>query len=200
MEWITNVIESFGYVGIFLLMLIEGLYPPIPSEIIMTLSGYFVAKENLSFFGVVIAGTAGSVLGSVIIYKIFRSMSVDSARSLIAKKGSYFFITVNGFDKATFFFNKHSKNSVLLSRLLPGVRSLISIPAGLFKMKLSTFIICTTIGTMAWTAGLASLGYYFGSNASIIQSYVSKVVYLGLLVILILVIYIVIKIRSSTKD
>lgn len=189
MEWITNVIESFGYVGIFLLMLIEGLYPPIPSEVIMTLSGYSAAKGNLSFFGVVLAGTAGSVVGSIIIYLTFKSITFERARRLIDEKGKYFFVSLKSFDRAALSFQKHSRKSVLFSRLVPGIRSLISIPAGLFQMNQSSFLICTTCGSLIWTAGLATLGYFIGTDLSKIQSYITAFAYISFLATLIFIFY-----------
>lgn len=184
MEWITNVIESMGYTGIFLLMLVEGLYPPIPSEVIMTLAGYSAAKGDLSFVGVVLSGTAGSVLGSIVIYFTFRSITLERTRSLIDKRGKYFFVSLTNFDKAALSFQRHSRKSVLFSRLVPCLRSLISIPAGLFKMKLLSFLLWTTVGSFMWTGALASLGYYVGSDISRIQSYYKMFGYLILGLIL----------------
>ena len=159
MQWITDTISNFGYLGIFLLMVLEGIYPPLPSEFIMPLAGLTAAKGQMSLLGVILAGTSGSMVSAVIIYLVCRSLRLDFVRQFIIKKGKYFFISVESLDLAVMKFFKHSKVSVFICRLVPGVRSLISIPAGLFQMSLPDFILWSSLGTLIWTTVLAVIGF-----------------------------------------
>lgn len=167
-EWLYEMIHqvtlALGYPGIFLLMLVENMVPPIPSEMVMPFSGFMIADGELNFVGVIIAGTLGSVVGAVIIYYIGYKLGHDRLRSWICKWGKFFFLSGDDLDRSLDTFNRHGKSAILVGRLIPGVRSLISIPAGINKMPMGEFIGLTLLGTLGWNLTLTTAGVLLGSN------------------------------------
>ena len=158
---VTNLILHLGYLGIFTAALVETLFPIIPSELIFPLAGYVVQSQNLGIgqaimFGFM--GSLGSTLGAIIIY--FLSLKVG--RVVILKIGKYILINENKLQKSEIWFQKYGKVAVLLGRLAPGIRELISVPAGLSKMNLVPFILFTFIGSFLWSLSLTMIGYYLG--------------------------------------
>jgi membrane protein DedA with SNARE-associated domain len=163
-EWIVGVIGALGYPGVFFLMLIENLLPPIPSEIVMPFSGFEAAVGHMTFFGVLLAGTLGSLLGAVIIYYVGALLGRQRLHRWIERWGRWVFFSADDFEKGLDFFDRHGHEAVLFGRLVPGVRSLISIPAGLDRMPLPAFLLYTTLGTLVWNTLLAGAGMLLGSN------------------------------------
>ena len=158
-EWIIQTMEQFGYLGIFLLITIENLFPPIPSEIILTFGGFMTTYTSLHVWGVILSATIGSVLGAIILYGIGRLLSVDLlAKILDGKIGKILRFKKEDVFKACDWFNSKGKKTVLLCRCVPIVRSLISIPAGMAKMKFGIFLVLTTIGSFVWNIVLVYLG------------------------------------------
>lgn len=158
---VTNLILHLGYLGIFTAALIETIFPIIPSELIFPLAGYVVQSQNLGIgqaimFGFM--GSLGSTLGAIIIY--FLSLKVG--RVVILKIGKYILINETKLQKSEIWFQKYGKVAVLLGRLAPGIRELISVPAGLSKMNLIPFILFTFIGSFLWSLSLTMIGYYLG--------------------------------------
>ena len=158
---VTNLIIHFGYIGIFTAALAETLFPIIPSELIFPLAGYVVQSQNLGIgeaimFGFI--GSLGSTIGAIIIY--FLSLKVG--RKVILKIGKYILINENKLHKSEKWFQKYGKVAVLLGRLAPGIRELISVPAGLAKMNLFSFILFTFIGSFLWSLSLTMIGFYLG--------------------------------------
>ncbi len=158
---VTNLIIHFGYIGIFTAALAETLFPIIPSELIFPLAGYVVQSQNLGIgqavmFGFI--GSLGSTIGAIIIY--FLSLKVG--RKVILKIGKYILINENKLQKSEKWFQKYGKVAVLLGRLAPGIRELISVPAGLAKMNLISFILFTFIGSFLWSLSLTMIGFYLG--------------------------------------
>lgn len=167
-EWLYEVIRqitlALGYPGIFLLMLVENMIPPIPSEMVMPFSGFMIADGELNFAGVIIAGTLGSVAGALLIYYVGYKLGHDRLRSWICRWGKFLFLTGDDLDRSLDTFNRHGKSAILVGRLIPGVRSLISIPAGINKMHLGEFLGLTLIGTLMWNVTLTTAGYLLGSS------------------------------------
>jgi len=161
---LENIILSFGYVGITLVMFVENIFPPIPSEIIIPFSGFLVREGRLEFFFVLIATTVGALLGAIVFYYLGALLGEVRVRLLFKKYGKWALLSEKDFDRALGFFNKHSGSVVFWARFLPGLRSLISIPAGVAKMKLGTFLIFTTCGTVIWNVLLLTAGIYLGEN------------------------------------
>jgi membrane protein DedA with SNARE-associated domain len=158
---VTNLILHLGYLGIFTAALAETLFPIIPSELIFPLAGYVVQSQNLGIgqaimFGFM--GSLGSTLGAIIIYFLSRKVG----RIVILKIGKYILINENKLQKSEIWFQKYGKVAVLLGRLAPGIRELISVPAGLAKMNLIPFILFTFIGSFLWSLSLTMIGFYLG--------------------------------------
>ena len=158
---ITDLILHFGYFGIFTAALVETLFPIIPSELIFPLAGYVVQSQNLGIGQAIIfgfMGSLGSTLGAIIIYFLSRKVG----RIVILKIGKYILINENKLQKSEIWFQKYGKVAVLLGRLAPGIRELISVPAGLAKMNLIPFILFTFIGSFLWSLSLTMIGFYLG--------------------------------------
>ncbi|MGE5863125.1 MAG: DedA family protein [Nitrososphaerales archaeon] len=158
---VTNLILHLGYLGIFTAALAETLFPIIPSELIFPLAGYVVQSQNLGIGQVIMfgfMGSLGSTLGAIIIYFLSRKVG----RIVILKIGKYILINENKLQKSEIWFQKYGKVAVLLGRLAPGIRELISVPAGLAKMNLIPFILFTFIGSFLWSLSLTMIGFYLG--------------------------------------
>ena len=184
-EWITNTITSLGYLGIGLLMFLENLFPPIPSELIMPLAGFTVAKGRMELAPVILAGVIGTILGALPWYYVGKLVGEDNLKQLADKYGKWISVSSRDIDKADNWFDKHGEKAVLLCRLVPGVRTLISLPAGISGMPLVPFLIYSTIGTALWVSLLTFAGYALGDNYELVDEYlgpVSKIVFVGLVV------------------
>jgi membrane protein DedA with SNARE-associated domain len=184
-EWITNTITSLNYVGIGLLMFLENLFPPIPSELIMPLAGFTVAKGKMELVPVILAGVIGTILGALPWYYVGKLVGEDNLKRLADKYGKWISISSRDIEKADKWFDKHGEKAVLLCRLVPGVRTLISLPAGMSGMALVPFLIYSTIGTLLWVSLLTFAGYTLGDNYELVEEYlspVSKVVFVILVV------------------
>jgi membrane protein DedA with SNARE-associated domain len=186
LQWITNTINFMGYLGIALLMFVENLFPPIPSELIMPLAGFTAraTPEKLNVFGVFVAGLIGSALGALVWYypgKIFGEMRLYAWADMY---GRWLSISSKDIVKAKQWFSRHGGKAVLLGRLVPGIRTLISVPAGLSNMALLPFMLYTTLGSALWVGLLTYSGYALGSQYELVDKYlapVSKIVVVGLI-------------------
>jgi membrane protein DedA with SNARE-associated domain len=161
-QWTTQLIESGGYTGVFLLMLLETIFPPIPSEVIMPLAGVNAAAGKLSLWGVIAAGTAGAMLGNLFWYALARVIGIRRFRPWIERYGRWLTMDWEDVEKSERLFVRFGPLLVGVGRLLPTIRSIISIPAGLLEMRLKSFLIWSTLGTAAWTALLAGAGWGLG--------------------------------------
>lgn len=158
-DWITGLVGRTGYLGILLLMLAENVFPPIPSELIMPLAGFTAARGELGIVLVVLAGTAGSLLGALAWYYVGRRLGSARLKDLAARHGRWLTLSPEDLDAAEDWFRRHGAAAVFLGRLVPGVRTLISVPAGITGMGLPRFLAWTALGTALWTALLAGSGY-----------------------------------------
>lgn len=161
-ELVFKWVEDGGYLGVFALMLLETIFPPIPSEVIMPLAGVVAARAELSLVGVIAAGTAGAMVGNIIWYWIAHALGLDRFRPLIERYGRWLTIDWAEIERAHKLFDKHGGGLVFIGRMLPTVRSLISIPAGLLKMRFVPFVLWSTLGSAIWTGGLALAGWILG--------------------------------------
>lgn len=174
-----------GYVGIALLMFAENLFPPIPSELIMPLAGFTVAQGKMNFVLAVVAGLLGTMLGALPWYYAGKLLGEERLKSLADKYGKWITVSSRDIDKADNWFDRHGSKAVFLGRLVPGIRTIISLPAGLSEMHLVPFLIYSTIGSALWIFGLTYAGYLLGDNYEVVDDYlgpVSKIV-LAILVI-----------------
>lgn len=180
---IINVMEQFGYLGIFLLIMVENLFPPIPSEVILTFGGYMTTHTNLTVIGVIITSTIGSVLGAIILYGIGYLIDIKRIEKIVEKYGRILRLTKNDVHKANDWFAKFGVWTVFFCRFIPLIRSLISLPAGMAKMNFGVFLLLSTLGTFIWNAVLVSIGAAVGDSWETIVGYMdvySNVVYIGL--------------------
>ncbi len=176
-EWVLAVMEKLGYLGIAFLMFLDNIFPPIPSEIIMPSAGYTASKGDLSLIGVIIAGSAGSLIAAMILYWIGRKIPEQRLFSFIEHYGKFLRIKVTDLEKALGWFNQHGHKIVFFGRMIPAVRSLISIPAGMSKMPFGKFMTYSALGTIIWTTFLACLGFYLGENQEMMSTILSRIGY-----------------------
>lgn len=201
--WITDFMEQFGYFGIFLMLAFENIFPPIPSEVILPFGGFMTTTTNLTIPGVIIAATLGSLLGAVILYYIGRLLDVSRLEKIIERWGGLLRISKKDIHKADAWFDKHGYWTVLFCRMVPLVRSLISIPAGMSGMKFGVFMLFTTIGTLGWNLLLVLIGAALGESWEDIAMYMdmySNVVYVLLAVGLVILGYLYFRKRSRKMN
>ena len=163
-DWVVRLIEQSGYLGVGFLMFLETLFPPIPSEVIMPVAGMAAAQGKMSFALAVAAGTAGAMLGNIVWYLAARALGHDRLRPIIRRHGKWLTLDWNDVEKAHRWFDRHGILLVFVGRLLPTIRSVISIPAGLLDMRFRNFVIASTLGTALWTALLTGAGYKLQEN------------------------------------
>lgn len=174
-DWIIELIGRGGYAGIAALMFLENLFPPIPSELIMPSAGYQAAQGELSLIGVILSGTAGSLLGATFWYAVGRIAGEDRLKCWASRHGRWLTLTPADIDKADDWFDRYNVWAVSLGRLLPTIRTLISIPAGLFEMKLGPFLFFSALGTTVWSTALAFAGHVLGENYRAVSDYLNPV-------------------------
>jgi membrane protein DedA with SNARE-associated domain len=187
-EWITDTMTSLGYLGIGLLMFLENLFPPIPSELIMPLAGFTIAQGKMHFLPAVLAGIIGTMVGALPWYYAGKLVGERRLRRLADRYGKWLTLSGKDIDKANSWFNRHGAKTVLFCRLIPGVRTLISLPAGINRMPIALFLLYSTVGTALWVVLLTALGYFLGSNYSLVEVYLAPVSKLVLVVLIVTVI------------
>lgn len=170
--FLESVMQSLGVFGIALLMFLENVFPPIPSELIMPLAGYHASQGEMPIVLVVLSGSLGSLLGVVPWYYAGRALSEERLKRFAAKRGRWLTLMPSDIDRADRWFRRHGSLAVLLGRLVPTVRTLISVPAGLSGMVLPRFLVYSAVGTAIWTSLLALAGYYLGQAYTSVQGYV----------------------------
>ena len=171
-DWVVRLIEQSGYLGVGFLMFLETIFPPIPSEVIMPVAGVASAQGKLDFALVVLAGTTGAMLGNTVWYLAARALGVERLRPFIRKHGKWLTLNWKDVQRAEGWFAEHGSAFVFLARMLPTVRSLVSIPAGLLKMRFRNFLIASTLGTAGWTALLATAGYKLQENVGEVEQFI----------------------------
>lgn len=163
--WVIQVMNSFGYIGIFLLILIENLFPPIPSEVILTFGGFMTTYTNMNVTGVIAASTAGSVIGAIILYYGGKMIPRQKLEKLLdGKAGTWLHFDKQDVEDAVTWFDKKGKTAVLICRCVPIIRSLISIPAGMAQMNFFNFVTLTTLGSLVWNTVLVCAGAFTGES------------------------------------
>jgi len=193
-NWITDIMEQFGYAGIALVIALENLFPPIPSEVILTFGGFMTTKTHLTLPGVILASTIGSVAGAVVLYFIGFLLEVRRLERIVERWGRVLRVKKEDIHRADRWFAKYGYWTVFFCRMIPLVRSLISIPAGMARMKFGLFLLFTTIGTLIWNTVLVYLGAALGESWESIVHYMdmySHFTYavIGLVVLAVLYLY-----------
>lgn len=170
-QTIVDLIFDWGYLGIFILMSIESSFIPFPSEIVLIPAGYLASKGDMNFGLIMLSALGGSMVGAFINYY----MAFLLGRKILNRYGKYFFIKTNTLEKMEDYFEKHGAISTFIGRLIPGIRQLISIPAGLSHMNLAVFSTYTALGAGIWALILVGLGYFIGENQELIDTYLKQI-------------------------
>lgn len=170
--WIETIVAQLGYAGIALLMFAETLFPPLPSEVIMPLAGMEAGRGSLSMPGVIAAGTTGAMAGNIAWYLLARALGADRLRGIVERYGRWLTLRWPDVEAARRRFRRHGVLYVCLARLIPTVRSMVSIPAGLLAMPLPAFIGWSFLGTLAWTSALTFAGAFLGRRFPEVQTLV----------------------------
>ena len=191
-NFIIEIMNQYGSIGIALLIAIENIFPPIPSEVILTFGGFMTTYSKISMFDVIVASTIGSLIGAIFLYGIGRILNKDRLIAICnGKIGKVLRLKAENIEKSEKWFEKKSNYAVLFCRCIPIVRSLISIPAGMSKMNFIKFMGLTTIGTIIWNVTIISLGRVAGNSWNLISDKISEYshfIYLGIIIIIFIVI------------
>ncbi len=158
-DWATEIVERLGYFGVAMLVAIENVFPPIPSEVVLGLAGYTASQGDAWVVGMIIAATIGSVVGALVLYGLSAAVGPVRLRAIVIRYGTWIGFGETDLDRAEEWFDRRSRSAVLLCRCVPLIRSLISIPAGFRRMPLVTFTIFTLIGSLVWNTILVTAGY-----------------------------------------
>ena len=199
-NWVTSMMEELGYIGVFLMMALENVFPPIPSEIVLPFGGFLTTTTNITVLGVIAAATVGSVLGAIILFGIGLLLDVEQLEKMIDRYGHILRIKKQDIKRADAWFDKYGYWTVFICRLVPLVRSLISIPAGMSNMNFAMFLLFTVAGTLFWNTILILIGVQLGESWTDILKFMdlySTVVYIGLGIGIILIVYLFIKRRKQ---
>ena len=191
-DYISLAVEkntTIAYLAISLAMFLENIIPPIPSEIIMPLGGFFVYQQKLNFYILVFWGLLGTILGSLPWYYLGRLVNEKRLSNFLDKKGKYLGISSNDLGKSKRWFDKYGVSLVFWGRLVPGIRTLISVPAGIELMPLRKFLIWTTFGSLIWVTLLTYAGYLFGEKYLIIDSYLEQIKYVVKPILILIFLY-----------
>lgn len=195
-EIVINIISHLGYFGVFLAMTIESAGVPLPSEIIMPFAGFLVWKGEMNFFAVAILGAVGNLVGSLIVYWV----GMKGGRPLVEKYGKYILINHHDLDETSKWFAKYGRSTVFFTRMIPIVRTFISLPAGIAKMPMKTFIPYTFFGSLIWSIFLTFIGFKMGENWSTISEYFHKAdLFIGIIIVLGIAWYIWRHLKNSRK-
>ncbi|HIP17830.1 MAG TPA: DedA family protein [Sulfurovum sp.] len=194
-QTIVEYIGHMGYWGIFLLMFLESTFFPFPSEIIMIPAGYLAYKGEMNLYLVVLVGILGSVGGALFNYYL----AMYFGRRFILKYGKYVFIKEEALDKLEAFFSKHGELSTFNGRLIPGIRQLISLPAGLAKMNIAKFSLYSALGAGIWVIVLVALGYLLGSNEALISEYLHTVTIITLISVVLITLFYIVRNRRKKE-
>ena len=177
-EWVTSVIETLGYPGLTALVALENLFPPIPSEVILPLAGFLTGQNRFSFLLVLIATTLGSLIGALALYVVGLAIGQRRVHWLVERYGHWGLLTPEDLTRSEHWFDRYGPVAVLTGRLVPIVRSLVSIPAGYRRMPISQFLILTGFGSALWNGVLVGLGWALGENWHVIEEYVGWLQYI----------------------
>ena len=186
--WIEELIAAIGYPGIVLVMAIENIFPPIPSEAVLPFAGSLSAKGELDFWWVVAAGTAGSLLGAVVLYGIGYFAREAGVRRLVATYGKYVFISEADLDRGAAWFERYGEAVIFFGRLIPLIRSIVSVPAGYTRMHFGRFVLFTTLGTALWSLVLTYAGRLLGENWEQIKTFIEPYQNVTLVVLILFVV------------
>ena len=201
-EFIINIMNSYGYIGVFLLILLENIFPPIPSELILLFGGFMTTYTKLNIIVMIISATLGSLIGALLLYKIGTIFDKEKLKILISGKlGRVLKLKNSDIDNANKWFTNEGKKTVFFGRFIPLIRSIISIPAGINKMNISKFITYTLLGSVIWNLVLIILGHIVGKNWKAILKIFKLYSRFSLLLLFILLIILITKLyKNKSKE
>ncbi|AWI83168.1 alkaline phosphatase [Alloyangia pacifica] len=174
-DWISGFVDTVGAIGIAVLMFLENVFPPIPSELIMPLGGFNAAAGREHLLAVIVAGSLGSLAGALFWYWIGRRLGTQRLKRLAARHGRWLTILPEDLDRSNAWFDRHGGSAVLIGRLIPTVRTFISVPAGVARMPMASFLAFTTVGTVSWTTVLAMAGYLLQAQYGLVAGWLDPV-------------------------
>jgi len=191
-QWITNVVSSFGYVGVFVLVALGNLHLPVPTQITLPLSGFLIGQGEFSFVPVMGASTAAAVAVSFVFYYVGAWIGEENLRRFVSRFGRFVLVGEKDLDKASAVFDRHGGKAILIGHLVPGVGAFISIPAGLRHVSIfGWFMFYTVLGSILWNAGFVVLGWVLGENWQVVKKYVSIIEYAALAIFVAVVMWFV---------
>jgi membrane protein DedA with SNARE-associated domain len=186
-ERVTDIIERLGYIGIAGLIALENVFPPIPSEIILPLAGFMAGRGDFWLPAVVVAATIGSVVGALVLYAVGAWLGDKRLRQLVNRYGRFLGVHEHDLDRANNWFDRYGSTAVFLGRLVPVIRSIVSVPAGIRRMSLGQFLLYTAVGSTIWNGVLIGLGWALGDHWEQVGDYVSYFQYVVILAIVVAV-------------
>lgn len=190
-DFIFMILDKYSYLGIFFLIFVENIFPPIPSEVILLLSGFITSYTTLNVILMIIFSSLGSLLGAILLYYIGKILNKDRLKKIVRGKiGKVLFLKEKDIDKADIWFNTKGNKSVFFCRFIPIVRSLISIPAGISEMPIIKFIVYTFCGSLIWNTVLICLGHTLSDNWSIMLDILDKYKIIAIVIMLCIFIYV----------
>lgn len=196
-SWVQDVIERLGAVGVALLVILENVFPPIPSEIVLPFAGFVAWRGDGSVLVMIFAATVGAVVGAVILYTVAAIIGPDRLRLFVVKFGRWFGVKTSDLERAEQWFDRHAVAAVLLGRCVPLIRSVVSVPAGFRRMRLLPFLVYTAIGSTIWNTALIGAGAILGNQWERVEPYMETFQWVVIAAIIVFVVrFAVVKIRS----
>ena len=183
-SWAKDVIEAVGYPGLAFLITLENVFPPIPSEGVLPMAGFLAGEGKMNIFLAILAASVGSVVGALVLYWFGHWFGEDRVRALVRRWGKWFGVSEKDVDKADDWFDRYGGAAVMICRVVPIVRSLISIPAGLRRMPIGMFMLYTFAGSAVWNTVLISAGWFLGDNWERVAHYVDYFEYVAIVGVL----------------
>lgn len=199
-EWITTSVEQLGYLAIALLMLLENVFPPIPSEVIMPLAGYTAANGGLNIMLVVLSGTIGTVAGAACWWWLASKCGERRLKRLADRHGRWLTLSAKDIDHIDDWFDRHGSWAIPVAHIIPGLRTLISIPAGVFGTPFPRFAILSTLGSTVWNSLLVGAGYFLGRQFSTVDRYLGPAGLVIMAAVLLYYLYRVITFKPSAEN
>ena len=212
-NWVQDVINQFGYLGVALLVVIENVFPPIPSEVVLPFAGFVAqqgasavnatagaAQSDTTVVGMMIAATIGSVVGALILYFVSAAIGPERLRAFVERFGKWFGVKSSDLVRAEEWFDRRSVVAVLVGRCVPLIRSIVSIPAGFRRMKLTSFVVLTAIGSAVWNIALIGAGAVLGDQWERVGEYVGVFQWLVIAVVLLLLVrFVVLRLKNRRR-
>ena len=186
-EWVTDVIDALGYPGVAFLVALENVFPPIPSEVVLPLSGFVAGRGDASLLAMIVAATIGSVVGALILYGLSAWIGPTNLHRFVGRWGRWFQVKSDDLGRAEAWFDRRANTAVLVGRCVPLIRSIVSIPAGFRRMPIVPFVVNTTIGSLVWNSALIGAGALLGDRWETVGDYVGILQWVVIVVIVALV-------------